>query len=190
MSKQHNHLWGSNYVLQHLARAVVAAAGPPCFRQQVQLTIWQLTPMEGVIQSSRGRVDPMQALLGSQSQSQQTSKPLTQEEEGGRTTWRRRWWRRDRWRTDASTLFSLTGVGQTCCLFSSFFLWSCQFSVIGENSSALLFFLLLTVKSLKSHNKGFYLCNKSFLIYARRRTIMKLFVLVSSACHYLDFLVE
>lgn len=83
MSKQHNHLWGSNYVLQHLARAVVAAAGPPCFRQQVQLTIWQLTPMEGVIQSSRGRVDPMQALLGSQSQSQQTSKPLTQEEEGG-----------------------------------------------------------------------------------------------------------
>lgn len=39
--------------------------------------------MEGVIQSSRGRVDPMQALLGSQSQSQQTSKPLTQEEEGG-----------------------------------------------------------------------------------------------------------
>lgn len=42
-----------------VGRAV--AAGPPCLRQQVQLTIWQLTPMEGVIQSSWGKVDPVRA---------------------------------------------------------------------------------------------------------------------------------
>lgn len=59
MSKQHNNLWGGNYVAQ---RWLGRQRGPPCFRQQVQLTIWQLTSTEGVIQTSRGRVDPAQAV--------------------------------------------------------------------------------------------------------------------------------
>lgn len=98
------------------AVAVVAAAGPPCFRQQVQLTIWQLTPMEGVIQSSRGWVDPERSLRAVQAKA---NKPANLwHRRRGKTTWRRRW-RRGRWGTDASTLFSLGEVGQTCCLFSS-----------------------------------------------------------------------
>lgn len=40
------------------AAVAAAAAGPPCFRQQVQFYIWQLS-LEGVIQSSWGGVDPV-----------------------------------------------------------------------------------------------------------------------------------
>lgn len=110
---------------------VAAAAGPPCFRQQVQLTIWQLTPMEGVIQSSRGWVDPVRAFRrsGPKPTNQQTSDTGRE----GKTT--QRWWGRDWWRTDVSTLFSPTGVGQTCCLFFFFFCYCCY----GE---VLIFFLL------------------------------------------------
>lgn len=72
-----------------------AMVGPPCFRQQVQLTIWQLTPMEGVIQTSWGRVDPRRAFRQSEPKptNQQTSEPGREwkQHRGGGGDWAGEW---------------------------------------------------------------------------------------------------
>lgn len=108
-----------------IGRAVV---GPPCFRQQVQLTIWQLTPMEGVIQTSLGWVDPVQAVRA------KANKPANLwHRRRAKTTWRR-WWRPD-WRTAASSRRSLTVLPTVFLLYVS----RCPFSVIVKRLISITF---------------------------------------------------
>lgn len=57
--------------------------GPPCLGQQVQLTIWQLTLMEGVIQTSRGQVDPVRP--SRRAKANKRAKASTQEESENNT---------------------------------------------------------------------------------------------------------
>lgn len=89
-----------------IGRAVV---GPPCFRQQVQLTIWQLTPMEGVIQTSRGWVDPVRACRQSEPKptNQQTSDTGGERKQHGGGGGDQ---------TDGGRPPHLAGVGQSCRL--------------------------------------------------------------------------
>lgn len=63
---------------------VLAALGPTSLRQQVQLnTIWQLTPVEDVIQVSGGRVKHEWALKKKKSQplAEEETKNSTEDEE-------------------------------------------------------------------------------------------------------------
>lgn len=61
-----------------------------------------------------------------------------------KTTWRRRW-RRGWWMTDGSTLFSLAGVGRSCCL--SFFFMSVGVSLLSLWRTDFLSLFLLILSS-------------------------------------------
>ena len=124
MSKQHNHLWGTNYVLQRWPGGGGGGGGGGSGGGGGRPTLLQTAgAAHHLTADSYGRCDPILPRpgrsraepSGGPGQSQQTSK--TSDTGGrGKTTWRRRW-RRGWWATDASALFSLAEVGQTCCLF-------------------------------------------------------------------------
>lgn len=116
MSKQHNNLGGSNYVLQRwLGGGGGGSGGGPTLLQTAGAA-------HHLTADSYGRCDPIlprpgRPGAGLQAVRAKANKPANLwHRRRGKTTWRR-WWRQGRWRMDASTVLSLTGVGQTCCLF-------------------------------------------------------------------------
>lgn len=116
MSKQHNHLWGSNYVLQRWRGGGGGGGGGSSGPTLLQTA----GAAQHLTADSYGRCEPILLRLGRPTEGLQAlrakaNKPANLwHRRRGKTTWRRRRRRRGWWRMDASTLVSLTGAGLSC----------------------------------------------------------------------------